>query len=952
MKKFVAFILSCSLLFACAGEENTAVTNLKCNNLVNPEGVDKVEFSWEITSSQQNVVQTAWEIEIASSSEKLKHGEADVWKSGKTVSDKQLFIEPEYEAFISENKSFKSGDLYYWRMRAWNGVGEVTAWSRTATFSVGPQTMEAWGAKWITAEWPEGSSQMPYFRKAFDISAINTKAVRAIVYLCGLGCSDLYFNGKLVDESRMLDPAQSDYEQFAFYSTFNVTSMLKQTKNCIGLMPGTGWYSQDLVWGKGFSYGKPMFILRMEITYDNGSKIIYTTDESWTWSPGPVLRTNIYAGEIYDARKAMTDWSSPDADCTGWRQAVAAESETEISSETESGTTASTVKASTGVIPPHLRSQIIEPVRLQKEIKPVKIWQNPDSTWIFDFGVNVSAVPRIRVKQPRGVHLKMRMGEILNADRTIDFNTTGVPATGVIQTDEYICSGDGTETWTPRFTYHGFRYLELSRVEEVEEVKAVKASEFHPDESWISAITVHTDVQQIGEFICSDPQINRLHEIAIRTMLSNIHGLPTDCPHRERCGWLGDAHTVAPFENMNYGMNNFWEKYMDDIASTSSVALKNTLHQKLHNSEFYFADKVSGIPFMIAPGRRLCGVASPDWGTAVVQLPWFTCLYFGNDKALARHYPQMKQWVDHIDALAVNHIVPYGLGDWCPPGGNATIDCPIPLSSTAFHYYDAALLSLSAQALGKTEDAAFYADLKDAIGQALVDTFYCSETKTFGSQTANTMALYLGFAPPADRQSISDAIVKDMQAKNDFFHVGIFGMGRIGQALSSNGNASAAWKTFTKQGEHSFEWMWTAEDATTLWEVLPVSRLSADVGRVASLNHPMLGGYDAWFYEDIAGISPHAPGYKVIRFEPRVCERLDWAKATIHTPYGIVASEWSHTGGKLIRKITIPPNTSGIIKCAHSINNSTDLSIYPTDTDGFIHLPSGNYIIKSLLSEN
>ncbi|MDR1866236.1 MAG: glycoside hydrolase family 78 protein [Bacteroidales bacterium] len=873
------YIVSCVLtlvcFFGCHSGHHTTVVRLRCQDKVNPEGVEQALLSWQIASAAQDVRQTAWEVEIFSSERNLKKGDADVWKSGKQISDRQLDVVP-------SGAVLTAGELYWWRVRIWDEADEASEWSAPASFSLGPQDAAYWQAKWITAEWTDGCP-MPYFRKVFDISAASgAKPVRAVVYLSGLGCGDLFLNGKQVDETRIIDPAQTDYEKYAFYNTFNVTALLKSKENCIGVMLGDGWYNQGLVWGPAFAYGKPMLFLQMEITYDDGSKKIIGTDESWKWFAGPVLKSNLYAGETYDAGKVVDGWADAAVDCSHWQDAVPA----------------------TGVIPAALKPQIIEPVRLQREITPVALWQNPDGKWVFDFGVNVAAVPRITVSQPKGTHLRMCMGEYLNDDRTVNYGTTGVFATGVIQTDEYICAGNGTETWTPRFTYHGFRYLELSGMSGV------------PDPSWIKAVTVYTDVPAIGRFECSEPQINRLHEMAVRTMLSNIHGIPTDCPHRERCGWLGDAHTVAPFENCNYDMNNFWMKYLDDIKSSADVFLENTLHQKLYNSEFYFADKAPGIPFMIAPGRRLCGVASPDWGTAVVQLPWFTYLYYGNARALEVHYPEMKQWVDHIAALADGHIVPYGLGDWCPPGGNQTIDCPIPLSSTAFHYYDASIVAQVAAILDKKDDAAYYRHLKEQIGKALTDKFYDSTNKTFGSQTADAMALDFGFAPVADRKAVSDAIVRNIEEKyNHFFHTGIFGMGRIGQALSRNGNSEAAWKTFTKKGENSFEWMWTNADATTLWEILPIHEESKAVclkGN-SSLNHPMLGGYDTWFYEDIAGIRPEVscPGYKIIRFEPTLTGQLEWAKASISTPYGKTESDWSKKNGKLMWKITVPPNASG-----------------------------------------
>ena len=238
---------------------------------------------------------------------------------------------------------------------------------------------------------------------------------------------------------------------------------------------------------------------------------------------------------------------------------------------------------------------------------------------------------------------------------------------------------------------------------------------------------------------------------------------------------------------------------------------------------------------MISPGRRLCGVASPDWGTAVVQIPWNIYLYFGNKEALDLYYGEMKQWVDHVNALTENHIVPYGLGDWCPPEGNGTIDCPIPLSSTAFHYHDADLVAQAAAVLGKTEDAAHYSALRDSIKSAFIGKFYDKENHTYGSQTANAMALAYGLVPAGEEKAVSDATVRNMQEKYDnFFHTGIFGLGHIGQALSRYGNGEAAWNAFTKKGENSFAWMWDEADATTLWEILPTSTASSQKSNCVS----------------------------------------------------------------------------------------------------------------------
>lgn len=918
-KRTVATIMSAATivtLSSCSSQngEDIEITDLRCRNLENPEGVDRASFSWEIETGLPNITQNAWEIEIASNKKALEKGKADVWSSGKQISDQQLNVEP-------TGVQLQYGASYWWRVRIWTGDDKATSWSDPAYFSLGPDSSQ-WKGQWITAEWEEGAP-LPYFRKTFDVSKAGTKPVRAVVYLSGLGCSDLFFNGQRVDSTRILDPAQTNYEQYAFYSTFDVTPLLQKGSNCIGVMLGDGWYSQGKVWGPGFSYGKPILFAQMDVTYKDGSTLTVATDETWEWAPGPILSTNIYAGEVYDANKEIEGWAEADTPLEGWKPALIA----------------------SGIIPQRLEPQLIEPIRMQETIDPVDLWQTSSGSWIFDFGVNVAGIPLVEVELPQGTTLKMRMGEVLDSARTIDFNTTGPAATGVIQTDEYICSGKGKERWTPRFTYHGFRYLELSGVTG------------QPDPSWIKVVTVYTDVDERGSFECSDPTINRLHELAIRTMLSNIHGLPTDCPHRERCGWLGDAHAVFPFESFNYDMNNFWMKYMADVSSTSSVFLKNTLHQKLHNSEFYFADKQPGIPFMISPGRRLCGVASPDWGTAVVQIPWNIYLYFGNKEALDIYYGEMKQWVDHINALTENHIVPYGLGDWCPPEGNGTIDCPIPLSSTAFHYHDADLVAQAAAVLGKTDDAARYTALRDSIKSAFIEKFYDKENHTYGSQTANAMALAYGLVPAGEEKALSDATVRNMQEKYDnFFHTGIFGLGHIGQALSRYGNGETAWKAFTKKGENSFSWMWEKADATTLWEVLPTSTASTAVGIKASLNHPMQGVYDAWFYEDILGIRPDAsgPGFKVTRFNPTMTPYLEWAEGSVESAYGEVSSKWKNENGKLNWEIGIPANTSGLVALPEgksvTVNNTAfDATAYPVaEQNGeltWYRFPSGQYDI-------
>jgi len=863
------------------------VNELRCCNMPNPEGIDSPLLSWKIETAKEGVSQKAWEIEIAGTKKLLVNGKADIWKSGKQKSDKQFNIKP-------QGANFSGATGYYWRVRIWNNSGKMSSWSEPAYFSIGLMNEQSWTAKWITYDAGKESA-LPYFRKVFNLTKDGAVPVKATVYLCGLGASELYLNGQKVDSTRFLDPAQTNYEQYALYSTFDVTDRLTKGDNCLGVMLGNGWFSQDAAWqGAPFSYGNPMFRLQLVVNYSDGSRSVLGSEESWNWKEGPVIRTNIYLGELHDARQEIRGWCRAETPCPDWDNAVLAQ---------------------TG-IPPRLVPQLMKPIRTKQLLKAVEMWQDPSGNWIFDFGVNLAGIPHLNVQQPAGTHLSIRMAEEKKTDESLDFSTLGWIHHGKIFADEYICKGEGIEKWAPRFTYHGFRYAELSGMVG------------KPDLSTLSLIVVHSDLANTGTFECADPQINKLHELAMRTVLSNLHGIPTDCPDREKCGWLGDTHAYVKMANLNLQMNNFWTNYLEDIRSGANVSEKKTLFHERYNNTFYFTEKPSGLPYMIAPGKRLCGVASPDWGTALMQLPWWLYVYYGNKDVLKDFYPNMKQWTDYVSSLArdtartnkygkqTKYIVYQGLGDWCPPGGNETIDTPVEFTSTAFHYLDVCIMEQTALLLGKNADVQKYTEEKESIAREMIATMYNALEKTFGSQTADVMALDFGLIPQGDERAVADAVVRNMNEKHDgFMHCGIFGIGRIGSMLARYGNADAAYKMFTKTGENSFTRMWKEAKATSLWETLPVSKESEESAKEASHNHPMQAGYDICFYEDIAGIRPDAAGYgfKVIRFEPLFMDLMDWAKASVESPYGTIVSSWKHNKGEIEWKISIPANSTGLV---------------------------------------
>ena len=907
-KTILAIALVCMSACLWAGSP-LKVKNLSCSDQKNPLCVENVRLGWQLESNLRGVGQVAYELQ-------LYCGKTPVWKSGRVESKEQVNVVP--------SVTLDAGKNYTWRVRVWDDAqGKASEWSEWASF--GTNIDEAWSAKWISTGQQKKEDALPYIRKTFGVG--GKKINRAIVYLCGLGASDLYFNGALVDPARILDPAQTDYEKRALYSAFDVTKLLLPSReNCLGIMLGKGWYTQDNAWTpNGFSYGMPILRCQMNIEYKDGSVETIGTDETWKWTEGPILRTNVYQGEHYDARKEIVDWCKAEKGDEGWKSCIEA----------------------SGVIPTRMVLQDMPPMRRLEEVAALKVWKSPEggNKWIFDFGKNRTANVKFHVQLPEGVRLVTRGSEVLDGQRNVDFRSTGYVHVGY-QEDSYTCSGRGKEEWTPSFTYHGFQYIELE----------VQGSDAVPDASWLTVIPVHTDVENRGLFECSEDQLNTLHQLARQTFLNGFVGLPVDCNQREKCGWLGDTHAYDKAANANFQMNSFWMKYLEDIRTTSDCRLENTLHHKMYNSFFYFADKERGIPFMIAPGKRLCGVASPDWGTAVVQLPWYLYVYYGNRAILENYYDMMSAWVRHIDETAIGNIVYEGLGDWCPPF-DTHIQNPtrVEFSSSCFHLLDLQLMEKTAAVLGKMEDRAYYAERVEATRKSMQAKFYNPVKKSYGSQTGDAMALELGLAPEGEESALAEDLVFEMeQQKFKFLNMGIFGLSRFGRELSRTGHSDEVYKMLTKKGENSWGYMIDSLHVSTLWECIPMTKKMADANS-ASCCHPMQGGYDIWFYEDVLGIRPveSDPGYRTVLFNPTVWNLMDWAKGSIESAYGTIGSDWKRQNGSVQWNIAIPTGSKGLVVLPSGKQVMVDgenigQALVETRSDGSLvyEFPSGQYVLE------
>lgn len=904
---FTTFLLLCVAMFAFA-KSTVSPVSLVCNDRENPLAVSDIRFSWKLAGTATGAKQTAYEIWIGTT----PSCNGNVWKSGKTVSEDQLDIVPAVKSDLKEGKA------YYWKVRVWDEADKASAWSGVASFSVGIDN--SWESDWI-ATGKTGDGPFPYFRKTFDLQ--KGKVSRAVVYLSGLGCSELFFNGTEVDPTRVLDPAQTDYQIRALYSAFDVTGLLANGKNCIGVMLGAGWYNQDKVWSPGMSYGKPILRCQIVIEYSNGKTETVGTDTSWKWADGPIVKSNVYQGDEYDATKAIEGWCSASFDDSAWNSAVKAD----------------------GVVPQYMQAQELPPMRTLEPIVAQKMWRSPKggNVWVYDFGCNLTSEILFSAKLPRGVRLQTRGAEEVKPNGDMDYKSTGIEHVGY-QQDAYTFAGKDTkETWMPHFTYHGMRYVELT----------VEGTDQEPAIDWIRMVPVHTAVTTIADFKCADDQLNALHDLATRTFLNAFVGLPVDCNQREKCGWLGDTHAYDRAADMNFQMNNFWLKYLEDIRTTAAAPLENTLHHKLYNNFFYFKDKPAGVPHMIAPGRRLCGVASPDWGTAVVQIPWHLYTYYGNKQILEDYYDMMKIWVHEVAVRATDGIVYEGLSDWCPMySSHAHNNTPVEVTSTEFHLIDLGIMIKTAKILGKDEDLKWYEQQNEYVRKAFIAKFFNPWKCTFGGQTGDAMALELGLFPEDRRQEGAEAIIFDIkQGTHGFFDIGVFGLPRIGSQLSRNGAAQSAYSLFTKKGENSFGYMIDSLHVHTLWESLPMnSRASRSGG--GSHNHPMQGGYDSWILEDVAGIRPCEvnPGFKTIIFDPLHTDLLEWAELSIDTRYGKTSTSWNSKYGKLTWKIQIPAGANGLVRLPEDKNitvNGAPLTYDQKEIDGksYYQFPSGSFDI-------
>ncbi len=830
--------------------------DLRCEYAVNPLGVDVAQprLSWRVEGRDRGERQTAYRLLVSSTADELARDRGDLWDSGKVSSDETLFIP-------YAGKPLESSQQVFWKVRVWDAAGDVSAWSTPATWTMGVLKPEDWRGQWIVAPW---STESLLVRREFDV---KPGLRRALVHVCGLGQFELSVNGRKVGNN-ILSPGWSKYDRTCLYETHDITPLVMGGGNAVGLTLGDGMYHTER--RNRFtkfigSFGPKRACGQIELEYEDGSREYVGTDESWRVHPGPVTYNDIYGGEDYDARLEQHGWDAPGFDDAGWANAV-------LLVRPEGELRGLTVSA-----PPLQEIETIEPVAVNRLSETCEV---------VDLGQNASYMPRITVSGPVGSTVRLTHAEIVNPDGTISRTTCGGnrgPAWW-----QYTKATDEPETWFPQFFYAGCRYLQVDKI-------PAKAGGELPRLDKIEGVVVHSTAEPVGQFDCSNELLNRIRTLVRWAQRSNMASILTDCPHREKLGWLEQSHLNGPSIRYEFDVDRIYIKTMHDMADSQT-------HDGLVPTTAPEFASFNGPPRIAV-----------EWGSAFIIDPWQHYQFTGDESLLREYYPRMQRYMRYLATRAKGHILEDGLGDWYdvgpePPYSHAQLTPPA-VTCTALYYLDARLMSRTAELLGRPDDARRYAQLADEIRQAWLREFRHPEMGTYAtqSQCSNAMALALGLAEPEDRDRTLSALVKDVRGRGNALSTGAVGFGFLLRALAQGGQSDVVYDMLNQDEKPGYAYQ-LKQGATTLAE-------SWDASRGASQNHYFLGQIVEWFYTDLVGINPDptGPGFKRIIIRPTPVGDLQWAEASYRSIRGPISVRWDRVDGRFRLHVTIPANTTATV---------------------------------------
>jgi alpha-L-rhamnosidase len=920
---FLFAILILLLLTACGENSDSSlrIIQLKCNGIENPAGTNRIpDFSWILDSDERSQKQSAYQIIVSSEKKSADKLIGDMWDSGKIISGKNAWIS-------YGGKELQPGSKYYWRIRVWDKNEKSSEWSEAGEFITGLFDKNDWsGARWIGYEEIPDSlllipgvhgngdnlgkvalkrTVIPCFRKDFSL---KKKVDRAIIFVTGLGHYELYLNGDKIGD-RFLSPGWTDYRKTCLYNTYDVTENIRSGPNTIGTIVGNGFYNvnreryRKLV----IAYGAPKMILKMEVRYQDGSTEIITSDESWKTSPSPITFSSIYGGEDYDARLEQDGWNKPGFADKEWRNVILSREQTG-----------------------ELRPENDYPLKLMETIRYENISKHNDSIYIYDFGQNASGIIRIRVSGEKGRQIRFLPGELLGEDSLVTQQATGDP-----YIFSYTLKGDSEEVWLPRFTYYGFRYLQAEGA--IPEGAGINGK---PVIKEIEMVHTRNSSPEDGTFECSNDLFNSIYDLIRWAIKSNFASVVTDCPHREKLGWLEQTHLMGNSIRYIYDIHNLYNKIIDDmIEAQTEIGLVPDIAPEY-------------VPFYA--GFR----DSPEWGSACVILPWYMYEWYGDLNIVERAYPMMKKYVDYLSGMTDKNILSHGLGDWFDLGPNTPGEAqltPKKVTATSIYFYDIILLSRMAELTGKKEDAAYYLDLAEEVRLSFNREYLNPKTKVYstGSQTAYSMPLYFGMADDSIRSEVVSNLVESIKGNNNALTAGDIGYRYLLRVLEQEGQSQLIFDMNSKRDVpgYGFQLSKGATALTESWAAL----------KYVSNNHLMLGHLMEWFYSGLGGIrqSDSSVAYKTIIIAPEIVGDITHAEATVNTINGKIISSWKTENDTLTMKVRIPVNCkakieipqadpSRITESGVQLIDSKEISISGIKGDKTIcEISSGDYIFMT-----
>lgn len=867
MKKVIASI--CLLLFTLSAF-SIEIQELTCEMRQQPLNVDNLNprFGWKLVSEYNGDVQAFYQISITQDGQKI-------WDSGKVKSDQSQHI-------LYKGKPLARGKRYTYHVKVWNAKGKL---SETSSFFETAPNLSQSKAKWIGAITRQDSNlpigrrdfHGPSFKKkenkeVFDkVNPLALKSImlrksfntskeieKAIVHVSGLGHYNLSINGEKVSRD-IFTPVWSDYDKTVYYNTYQIDTLLQKGENAIGVTLGNGFYNAmgnryRKLW---VTFGPPTLFLEMHIHYKDGTSDVIVSDESWKYALSPIIFNDIYGGEDYDARLEQNAWNKSRFNDTAWAKVV------------DQGAPKGT-----------LRPQQITGVRKMKEYGAISMTKI-DTSYVLNMGQNLSGYPAIKVKGRKGQTVKLTVGELLNTETgKVSQKQSGGP-----HTYSYTLKGEDVEEWHPEFSYYGFQYIQVDGAD------MLTTDSDRPVILDIKSHFVYNSTPERGHFECSNEIFNKAHEIIKNAVRSNMQSVFTDCPHREKLGWLEETHLNGSGLLYNWDMTQFYPKIMQDIKDAQNAA--------------GFVPTI--VPQYVVFDESLDVFHdSPEWGIASIINPWLYYKFYGDDSLIRNYFDVMKGYVDHMTSRSTDYMISHGLGDWYDYGEHRagfSKNSPVEVSATAHYYYAAHLVAEAAKMLGEKSDENKYRILANHIRNAFNSKFFDPDTKQYanGSQFCNAVAVFMGIVDPQYKQAVMENLKADIRKHGNRLTTGDVGNRYLFQALALNGENELMYlmHNHTDAPGYGFQIKYGVTTLTEQW----------DPRKGASWNHFMMGQIDEWFFRSLAGIEPVRQGFKEFNVQPQPVGDLEWVKANHETLYGQIVVDWKRKDGSFYLSLKVPANT-------------------------------------------